>query len=36
VNWGIAAIVYLIVGGVIVRLIGGAHRSGTYSNQEIS
>ena len=34
VNWGIAAIVYVIVGGLIVRLLGGAHRSGTYPNQE--
>ena len=41
VNWGIAVVVYLIVGGLIVRLIGGTRRSGTYrsdtySNQEIS
>jgi hypothetical protein len=26
VNWGMAAIVYLIVGGLIVRLVGRAHR----------
>jgi hypothetical protein len=26
VNWGIAAVVYLLVGGLIARLIGGAHR----------
>ena len=26
VNWGIAAIVYLIVGGLIVRFVGRAHR----------
>jgi len=26
VNWGIAAVVYLLVGGLIVRLIGRAHR----------
>ena len=26
VNWGIAAVVYVIVGGLIVRLIGRAHR----------
>jgi hypothetical protein len=26
VNWGIAAIVYLFVGGLIARLIGRAHR----------
>jgi hypothetical protein len=26
VNWGIAAIVYAIVGGLIVRLIGSAGR----------
>jgi uncharacterized protein involved in cysteine biosynthesis len=41
VNWGIAAVVYLLVGGLIVRLLGGARRSGTYrsdtySNQEVS
>jgi hypothetical protein len=41
VNWGIAAVVYLIVGGLIVRLLGSAHRSGTYRsdtypNEEIS
>jgi hypothetical protein len=26
VNWGIAAVVYLLVGGLIVRLIGRTHR----------
>src|SRR6204780_873716 len=26
VNWGIAAVVYLLVGGLIARLIGGTHR----------
>jgi hypothetical protein len=26
VNWGIAAVVYLFVGGLILRLIGRAHR----------
>jgi hypothetical protein len=26
VNWGIAAVLYLFVGGLIVRLIGGTHR----------
>jgi hypothetical protein len=26
VNWGIAAVVYLCVGGLIARLIGRAHR----------
>lgn len=26
VNWGIAALVYLFVGGLIARLIGRAHR----------
>jgi hypothetical protein len=26
VNWGIAAIVYLFIGGLIVRLIGRARR----------
>jgi hypothetical protein len=26
VNWGIAAVVYLIVGGLIARLIGGTRR----------
>ena len=25
-NWGIAAVVYLFVGGLIARLIGRAHR----------
>jgi uncharacterized membrane protein YdcZ (DUF606 family) len=36
VNWGIAAVVYLIVGGLIVRLLGGTYRSSTYPNQEVS
>jgi hypothetical protein len=41
VNWGIAAVVYLCVAGLIVRLLGSAHRSGTYRsdtypNQEVS
>ncbi len=26
VNWGIAAVVYLLVGGLIVRLLGRSHR----------
>jgi hypothetical protein len=26
INWGIAAVVYLFVGGLILRLIGRAHR----------
>jgi hypothetical protein len=26
VNWGIAAVVYLLVGGLIARLIGGTRR----------
>jgi hypothetical protein len=26
VNWGIAAVIYLFAGGLIVRLIGRAHR----------
>jgi len=26
VNWGIAAVVYLFVGGLIARLIGRSHR----------
>jgi len=26
VNWGIAAVVYLLVGGLIARLIGRSHR----------
>ena len=38
VNWGIAAAVYLLVGALIIRLIGGAHRhralSTSYSHQE--
>jgi hypothetical protein len=27
VNWGIAALVYLIVGGLIARLLGGRTRA---------
>jgi uncharacterized protein involved in cysteine biosynthesis len=44
VNWGIAAVVYLIVGGLIVWMLSGVYRtrtnrsgtyrSGTYPNQE--
>jgi hypothetical protein len=29
VNWGIAAVVYLLVGGLIARLLGGTDRGGT-------
>jgi len=29
VDWGIAAVVYLIVGGLIARLLGGTGRGGT-------
>jgi uncharacterized protein involved in cysteine biosynthesis len=41
VNWGIAALVYLIVGGLIARLIGATHRDralgrSAYPDQEIS
>jgi uncharacterized protein involved in cysteine biosynthesis len=36
VNWGIAVVVYLIVGGLIARLLGGTYRSGTYPHQEVS
>jgi hypothetical protein len=41
VNWGIAAVVYLIVGGLIARLIGATHRDralgrSSYADQEIS
>ena len=41
VNWGIAAVVYLIVGGLIARLIGPTQRDrplgrSSYPNQEIS
>jgi hypothetical protein len=41
VNWGIAAVVYLIVGGLIVRLLGGTYRDrpggrSPYSNEEIA
>jgi hypothetical protein len=39
VNWGIAAVVYLIVGGLIVRLLGRTYhdrpaRHSPYSNEE--
>jgi uncharacterized protein involved in cysteine biosynthesis len=39
VNWGIAAVVYLIVGGLIVRLLGRTYRDrpgkrSSYSNEE--
>jgi len=39
VNWGIAAVVYLIVGGLIVRLLGRTYRErpdrrSSYSNEE--
>ena len=41
VNWGIAAAVYLIVGGLIVRLLGRTYRDrpgrrSSYSNEEIA
>jgi hypothetical protein len=41
VNWGIAAVVYLIVGGLIARLFGATHRDrplrrSSYSDQEIA
>jgi len=41
VNWGIAAVVYLIVGGLIVRLLGRTYRDrpgrrSSYSNEEIA
>jgi hypothetical protein len=41
VNWGIAAVVYLIVGGLIVRLLGRTYRErpgrrSSYSNEEIA
>jgi hypothetical protein len=41
VNWGIAAVVYLIVGGLIVRLLRRTYRDRTgrrssYSNEEIA
>jgi uncharacterized protein involved in cysteine biosynthesis len=41
VNWGIAAFVYLIVGGLIARLFNGSARDrrigrSSYPNQEIS
>ena len=34
VNWGIAAVVYLLVGGLIVRLIGGTQVRRTHDQQE--
>jgi uncharacterized protein involved in cysteine biosynthesis len=41
VNWGIAAVVYLLVGGLIVRLLGSTYRDrparrSSYSNEEIA
>jgi hypothetical protein len=40
VNWGIAAVVYLFVGVVIVRLLGGTYRyplrRSSIDNQEVS
>lgn len=41
VNWGIAAVVYLIVGGLIVRLLRKTYRErpgrrSSYSNEEIA
>jgi uncharacterized protein involved in cysteine biosynthesis len=46
VNWGIAAVVYLLVAGLIVWLLSGTYRNrtyrngtyrgGTYPNQEVS
>ena len=41
VNWGIAAVVYLIVAGLVARLIGTTQRDrpfgrSSYANQEIS
>lgn len=41
VNWGIAAVVYLIVGGLIVRLLGRTYRErpgrrSSYSNEELA
>ena len=40
VNWGIAAVVYLLVGGLISRLLGGTHRypleRSSIRNQEVS
>lgn len=41
VNWGIAAVVYLIVGGLIVRLLRRTYRErpgrrSSYSNEEIA
>jgi hypothetical protein len=41
VNWGIAAVVYLIVGGLIVRLLGSTYRDrpgrrSSYPNEEIA
>jgi len=34
VNWGIAAVVYLIVGGLIARLIGGTQIRRAHDQQE--
>jgi hypothetical protein len=34
VNWGIAAVVYLLAGGLIVRLIGGTQIRRTHDQQE--
>jgi hypothetical protein len=34
VNWGIAAVVYLLVGGLIARLIGGTQTRRTHDQQE--
>jgi len=34
VNWGIAAVVYLLVGGLIARLIGGTQIRRTHGQQE--
>ena len=34
VNWGIAAVVYLLVGGLIARLIGGTQVRRTHDQQE--
>jgi hypothetical protein len=41
VNWGVAAAVYLILGGLIVWLLGGTYRDrpsrhSSYSNKEIA
>jgi hypothetical protein len=34
VNWGIAAVVYLLVGGLIARLIGGTQIRRAHDQQE--